>query len=405
MEAHFFRAAILAASLASLGASYRTTNYLVTAPTAAVARDVAVTAEKCRREEALEWLGRELPPWPAPCPVTVHVGPRLGAGGATKFVFVNGRPCHWRMTIQGSHERLIDSVVPHEVLHMVFASHFGRPLPRWADEGAATSVEHQCERTKNERMLYHFLTTGRGIAFNRMFAMREYPSETEVLPLYAQGYALARFLIAQGGRRRYVQFLGDGLKWNNWPAAIKKHYGYKDLSELQLTWVDWVGKGCPAIRPKATPAVDTQQLASAPRRTRPAPNLIHREPNRQTAAATPSGLAPVPPMETVAAITPASYHVASTASDDTKTEGGWYARRRREAGSNRGATSLAGGGPEKLSPVKWIEPKRPEPAATGPASESTGQMLSRQPHPGRPRQIILEWSRAGTPAPATPMMR
>ena len=114
------------------------------------------------------------------------------------------------MTIQGSAERLLDSVLPHEITHMIFASHFRRPLPRWADEGGATSVEHASERAKHHKMLVQFLQSNRGIAFNRMFAMKEYPRD--IMPLYAQGYSLAEFLIQQGGRAEVLDFLGDGME-------------------------------------------------------------------------------------------------------------------------------------------------------------------------------------------------
>jgi hypothetical protein len=112
-------------------------------------------------------------------------------------------------------------------------------------------------------MLYTFLTTGRGIAFNRMFAMKEYPQD--ILPLYSQGYSLARFLIAQGGKRRFVQYVGDGMKSRNWTATTKKHYGYKSLSDLQVTWLDWVRRGCPAIKPESTMvAVNDSQQQDGP---------------------------------------------------------------------------------------------------------------------------------------------
>ena len=144
------------------------------------------------------------------------------------------------MSIQGSAERLLDSVLPHEITHMVFASRFRQPLPRWADEGGATSVEHASEKNKHRQMLSQFLRTGRGIAFNQMFAMTEYPSD--IMPLYAEGYSLAEFLIQTGGRREYVEFLGDGLKSHDWPAAVQRHYGIKDLSALQNTWLAWVSQ-------------------------------------------------------------------------------------------------------------------------------------------------------------------
>ncbi len=248
MEARLISAALVVASTLSLGANYRTQNFIITAHTPQFAKQLGDSAEAYRRDLAIEWLGRELPPWQGPCPITAHVGPHLGAGGATSFMFDHNRPFGWTMTIQGSEQRILDSVLPHEITHTIFATHFGRPLPRWADEGACTTVEHVSEKNKQKQMLISFLTTGRGIAFNRMFAMREYPAD--IMPLYSQGYALARFLIAQKGKREFIDYVGDGMDWNNWTAATKKHYGYESLSELQVSWLDWVRRGSPSIAPK-----------------------------------------------------------------------------------------------------------------------------------------------------------
>ena len=163
--------------------------------------------------------------------MTVQVGPNLGAGGATTFVFDHGEVFGWRMTIQGSAERVFDSVLPHEITHMIYASHFRRPLPRWADEGGATSVEHVSEKQKHRSMLVQFLRTGRGIAFNQMFAMTEYPRD--VMPLYAQGYSLAEYLIYQ---RRPAEVhrvpRRRRCRRTNGPAAVQRHYGIADLVGL-----------------------------------------------------------------------------------------------------------------------------------------------------------------------------
>ena len=245
-------------------ASHRTENFVVTASTKALATEIATWAERYRSELAVEWLGQELPRWSEPCPIQAKVNPKLGAGGATSFVFEStarrfgrpsgdglfqsqpaGRPFGWEMSLRGSRERILDSVLPHEITHTIFATHFGRPLPRWADEGACTTVEHPIEKQKQHRMLHEFLTTDRGIAFNRMFAMTEYPAD--ILPLYSQGFSLARFLIAQGGKRKFVQYIGDGLDSNDWTAATDRHYGFTSLSDLQVTWLDWVRSGSPEI--------------------------------------------------------------------------------------------------------------------------------------------------------------
>jgi hypothetical protein len=159
--------------------------------------------------------------------------------------------------VQGSRERVLDSVIPHEVTHTVFATHFRQPLPRWADEGACTTVEHHSEIRKQENMLIDFLRTRRGIDFNSMFMMREYPQD--VLPLYAQGHSLARFLIDQKGKRAFLNFLADGMQDEQWHRAIEKHYGYKHLLALQNSWLDWVKAG----RPQISPVDGGTMLASA----------------------------------------------------------------------------------------------------------------------------------------------
>src|SRR5947207_1340835 len=168
MEARFLKAVVLTAAIGSLGASYRTSNFVVNAPSAEMAEQIGRAAERYRKQLAVEWLGREMPNWSQPCPITAHVGDNLGAGGATSFLFEHGEVYGWKMTIQGSLVRILDSVLPHEVTHTVFATHFRQPLPRWADEGACTTVEDYSERSKQQTMLIEFLRTNRGIPFSRM---------------------------------------------------------------------------------------------------------------------------------------------------------------------------------------------------------------------------------------------
>jgi hypothetical protein len=261
-----------------------------------LAPQIAAAAEKLRHDLAVEWLGKPMPNWAQPCVMSVQVGPNLGAGGATTFVFDRGEVFGWRMSIQGSAERIFDSVLPHEITHMIFASHFRRPVPRWADEGGATSVENASERNKHFVMLQEFLRTGRGIAFNKLFAMKEYPSD--VMPLYAQGYSLAEYLIRVGGRRKYIEFVGDGMESNDWPAAVKKHYNIDDLSALQNTWLAWVRQGYPQIKPQqdhpaAAPATEMLAAAATTRVPRPQPNLVVRQWNQSPQAVLAGPLVPV----------------------------------------------------------------------------------------------------------------
>ncbi|MBX3441373.1 MAG: hypothetical protein KF774_03115 [Planctomyces sp.] len=231
-------------------ATYRTPNFVVHAPTTDFARQVGETAELWREELAVEWLGEKLPDWYEPCQVTVKVG-QIGAGGATTFSFERGEVFGWRMRVQGTEERILDSVIPHEVSHTIFACHFRRPLPRWADEGAATLVEHHSERMRQVEILQQVTRNKQRIPLNDLLRIDEYPKDMQqVLALYAQGYSLADFLVQQHGdqgRAVYLAFLKDALA-SNWETAFRKHYGFATIHELDSHWNQWVIAGSPPLR-------------------------------------------------------------------------------------------------------------------------------------------------------------
>jgi len=231
--------AVFSLATAANAANFRTQNFIVQAPTDDLARAVGEAAEKYRNDLAVYWLGGPLRPWPAPCPVRVIAGPHLAAQGVTTY---NPAPVRdFQMEVVGTPERILDSVLPHEVTHTVLATHFGRPLPRWADEGICTTVEHDSERNKHQAKLREFLRSRRGIPMNRLFLLTEYPND--VLPMYAQGYSVCQFLIAQKGPRAFIEFLHDYITHPSWTANVRKHYKYDSLAELQKYWVDWVSAG------------------------------------------------------------------------------------------------------------------------------------------------------------------
>jgi len=378
MEARIFRAALLAAVLfASMGASYRTPNFVLQTQSPELAERFAKAAEQYRRDLAVEWLGEPMPEWSQPCVVTVQVGPNLGAGGATTFVFDRGEVFGWRMTIQGSAERILDSVLPHEITHMVFACRFRQPLPRWADEGGATSVEHPSERAKHYRMLVEFLRSNRGIAFNRMFSMEQYPQD--IMPLYAQGYTLCEFLMQQGGRRKFLDFLADGLESDQWSEAIKQHYAFADVGALQNAWLGWVRQGFPRIdSPLDRPSnrASPELLAAGGKLPRLEPNLIYRIPKTPPASPSSETLLPTPgPGTAIGAATPAVHvELAGVQGSGAKVlpASGWHVPG-EISGPGRPLDQESGVGPRNSEPVH-------------------AQVTHPQP-PEMARQIILEWQR------------
>jgi hypothetical protein len=345
--------AVLAAGV-SLGADYRTPNFVINAPTPELAQECGLEAERLRKALALEWLGKEMPNWFQPCPVSIDVDERKGAGGETSFVFDRGEVFGWRMEIQGSRERLLDSVLPHEITHTVFASHFRQALPRWADEGACTTVEHPAEQRRHHEMLIQFLQTNRGLAFNRMFAMMNYPQD--IMPLYAQGHSVSRYLIEQGGKRKYVDFVGDGLKTRDWPGAVRKHYGVRDLGVLQVSWLDWVKQGSP---PLARPEAPVAQLASTPTR-----------PQAQSSRVRGQSADPVVPERAVSNELPAA-----------------------------GEPNVAWP-PKNSSPLRRAASPAKTDAAAAPQQDASGSTIDIPIH--SPRKVLLEWD--ATPTGNSPVL-
>ena len=251
---------LLACCSTTDAASKRTQNFIIQAPTPQLAEAVAEAAERYRRDLAMHWLGKALPAWPRPCPIRVMAGPRLAAQGVTTY---NPAPVRdFQMEVIGTPQRILDSVLPHEITHTILATYFGRPLPRWADEGICTTVEHAAERKKHEAKLQEFLRSRRGIAMNQLFLLKEYPND--VLPMYAQGYSVCRFLINQQGPRTFIKFLEDYMRNPSWTDNIRRHYGYASLAELQQYWLAWVSEGCGEVTKyaKTEPQPGSGQLAA-----------------------------------------------------------------------------------------------------------------------------------------------
>ncbi len=212
-----------------------TCNFEVVAPTRQIARQVGRAAERQRTTIARLWLGKEQFTWPKRCRIKVKIDPRRN-GGFAKFTFKEGAVVSpTELHVEGSLERLLNSVLPHEVTHVILAHHFGRPVPRWADEGSAVLSEDAVEHKRHDQLLKQLLNTpGRAIPLRRLFKLTEYPRD--VMALYAEGYSVTRFLVARKDRKTFLAMLRDG-QGGDWDKAIRTHYGYANLNKLEEAWL------------------------------------------------------------------------------------------------------------------------------------------------------------------------
>lgn len=274
----------IAAGITAEAATHQTVNFSVTAGSVEVAEQVGKAAEVYRQQLAIFWLGKPLPNWSRPCKINVNHG-ALGAGGQTTFQFVRGEVLNWRMEVQGSLERILDSVLPHEINHTIFACHFRRPLPRWADEGAATLFEHRSEQLKQLSLLNEVIRNrSEVISLRDLLAMKEYPrGQRPMLTLYAQGYALADFLVQQKGRHAYLKFISDGER-GNWEDAIRTNFDHDGIESLERNWRGWVLAGMPKL------TLPRDQMLAA---NEDLPELVSQETARPEILADPTARSPL----------------------------------------------------------------------------------------------------------------
>ena len=272
---------VMGHGLASAAVS-RTPNFVVTAATRTLANRVSSAAEVHRREQAVRWLGHEMARWSSPCRVLVRPD-RPRAAGATTFSFRRGEVFGWQMTLQGPDDEVLESILPHELTHAILACRFRRPVPRWADEGAAVLAESPAERRRQRQAVRKLLASGRQIPLGKLLGMSEYPTDRrEMLSLYAQGVSLVSFLVERGGRVRFLAFLDDAGR-RDWDVAVRSHFGTASIADLEREWSAWVmrsavvrvvgwrprtaGPGLTVLRGQSPETVSASVTGLLPRRT------------------------------------------------------------------------------------------------------------------------------------------
>jgi RNA polymerase sigma factor (sigma-70 family) len=214
-------------------ATHRTANFEVTAPTLEAARKVAVAAERHRKALAQLWLGKELPAWEKRCPINVRLATQ-GAGGYSAFGYDDGALTSQRMVLVGQLDDMLSNTLPHEMTHVVLANWSGRPLPRWADEGASILAESKEGRARHAQALLTILDENRALRVPKLLSMMDYPPDAMVL--FAQGYSLTDFLVNKGGRAKFLDFVKQGDR-DSWARSARAHYGYATLAELEQAWL------------------------------------------------------------------------------------------------------------------------------------------------------------------------
>lgn len=228
-------------------------NFTVTGATPDWREKIAAAAEEHRKSLAKLWLGKELPEWKQPCPILVQATDGLVKSSATVFQFGNDRSAAVTMSmrLEGSLEQILGNLLPHEIMHTILADHFRKPVPRWADEGAAIMAEQASEHQRQDTYIRKFLADGVAIRLSHLFQLQEYPGQVGVF--YAESGSVTRFLVEGHGSEKFLAFVKMGME-SNWDQAVKQIYDRATVNELERAWIAWLRKTNPPKPPPPQPA-------------------------------------------------------------------------------------------------------------------------------------------------------
>jgi len=188
--------------------------------------------------------------WDGRCPIYIYreksgyrkvSGQAEWSGGVSQVTSRGGKLVRQRILTYQTAPKLLNSVLPHELGHVVFMSaiSYGRKYPLALHEGVAVYNELAYRRSYFDGVLKTHLSTETTIPLKELLGMRKYPAKPDLF--YAQGASFVRYLISTRGKKTFYNFSLDvekvGLQ-----KALSKSYGFKDFDEANTCWLTWAKK-------------------------------------------------------------------------------------------------------------------------------------------------------------------
>lgn len=208
-----------------------------------IAENTLNIAEKHRRQIALEWLGKELEPKDGRTTINIsyHKGPERAL---TWAIDDSRRKLHgiYIRTIIDRSNIVIEEMLPHEIAHIVLATHFnhfeklGRYSP-WLEEGIASHYDdseriqlrlNQIKIWKNSQQIPSLINI-----------LDLHNIRSNNIDQYAISVSLVDFLVHRKDKSTLLKFDKDGQKIG-WSLSLQKYYNIKNINHLQKLWEKWV---------------------------------------------------------------------------------------------------------------------------------------------------------------------
>jgi hypothetical protein len=251
--------------------------WTVTVYSSAVGRVLAGEAEFQRQAIARRWLGGELSgdkrrplhvvvirsDDPVPPPPTGSLIVLYRRGGpvesSSELTFAGGRLTRPWIHLAGPLEDVLENDLPREMTHVVLAAHFGKPLPRWAADGAARLAESAASQAKYDVCCRAMLTDG--TAFHRSWMFKCHGDTGNRYHIVAESHSVTRFLLTRKAvlktpvtgdvphlaelfrnparpEAAFLAFAQLGAE-GDWDKAAKVVYGFDGVAALENAWIGW----------------------------------------------------------------------------------------------------------------------------------------------------------------------
>jgi hypothetical protein len=139
-----------------------------------------------------------------------------------------------RIDLRGDHPRMLSTVLPHEVTHVLLAYRFGAPVPPWATEGMAVLGEPTESVRRHLLDLPGYRRDGSLWSARQLLEMDNYPPTSLYGPFYAQSVSLVDFLVRAKGGQAFTQFV-RACQQEGCTKALAAHYGWS-FQELEQNW-------------------------------------------------------------------------------------------------------------------------------------------------------------------------
>jgi hypothetical protein len=205
----------------------------------AYAKKVAAYAEEQRTDLIKRWFS-DATSWPVIIDVYLYeseehivltAGARNWMAGSTNVDYDAGRAVSSRISVRIDLEMVWEDVFPHELMHALGGSYFGRSIPRWIDEGLAGQVESG-ESLKKRRM---WAASTDRYTIKQLIKMDDYPEQRYVKLYYGQSVMLINHLVKRKNEKEFIKFVVSvgrvGVE-----SALQKHYNIS-CDQLEKDWL------------------------------------------------------------------------------------------------------------------------------------------------------------------------